>query len=217
MLTTEVIQGTNSVYESYNNLIKPLIADIEAKYEKISPELLNEIRATFDHIARCYLPGRSGDEIDKDIEKANGHIIRLALDCYKCLNVYYHKSFEKFEKKTERVDLSRVDNGDFYAKYRQFINTAKLRIREAKKKESTDKSAALRLFEEAYTTYGELDEFITSRYGHIQWAKRWYSGKRVLRIILWLLAAIISGFVSVFLSCDALKEFVNSWARQSLN
>lgn len=43
------------LYDSYNNIIKPLIAEIEIRYELFPIVIFNEIRAFNDHIARCYL------------------------------------------------------------------------------------------------------------------------------------------------------------------
>lgn len=42
------------LYKTYNDVIKPLIATIEAKTEKFPTPLFNELRAYNDHIAQCY-------------------------------------------------------------------------------------------------------------------------------------------------------------------
>ena len=41
-------------YKEYNMVIKPLIAELEARTEQFPLPLFNEIRALHDHIARCY-------------------------------------------------------------------------------------------------------------------------------------------------------------------
>lgn len=46
-----------NLYQTYNTVIKPLIADIEARYEEFPISIFNEIRAFNDHVARCYRIG----------------------------------------------------------------------------------------------------------------------------------------------------------------
>lgn len=43
-----------ALYDDYNTIIKPLIAEVEARTEQFPLPLFNEIRALHDHIARCY-------------------------------------------------------------------------------------------------------------------------------------------------------------------
>lgn len=43
-----------ALYKEYNMVIKPLIAELEARTEQFPLHLFNEIRALHDHIARCY-------------------------------------------------------------------------------------------------------------------------------------------------------------------
>ena len=50
-----------ALYQSYNTVIKPLIAEVEARTEQFPLPLFNEIRALHDHIARCYSDGFSAE------------------------------------------------------------------------------------------------------------------------------------------------------------
>lgn len=43
-----------ALYQDYNTVIKPLIAEVEARTEQFPLPLFNEIRALHDHISRCY-------------------------------------------------------------------------------------------------------------------------------------------------------------------
>ena len=51
----------SELFTVFNETIKPLIADIETKYQQCEPSILNEIRSFTDNIARCYRK----DVIDK--------------------------------------------------------------------------------------------------------------------------------------------------------
>ncbi len=54
-MNIETLHGLVSpLYMEYNQVIKPLIAELEAREEASPQPLFNEIRALNDHIARCY-------------------------------------------------------------------------------------------------------------------------------------------------------------------
>jgi hypothetical protein len=159
----------SKLYIGYNQTIKLLIADIESKYQQFPLSIFNEIRAFNDHMARCYVEGFSDDKIEKEIEKAEGHIIRITLDCYKYLDVWFHDYFADFKAD---FDISLIDNGEFapifYKEQTKGIKT----IREAKENESLDKQAAINKYQEAYNIYSGLYLNIESHLPKIQWAKK---------------------------------------------
>lgn len=210
-MTSQILQSKiESLYRQYNGVIKPLIADIEARYENFPPELFNEIRALHDHISRCYMPSITDDQIESEINKANGHILRIVLDCYKFLNVFISDDLKKFEKKTQNVDLSAIRDGEFFPQYKKLLAVAVKTVREAKKAEGLNKDEALTKFQDAYNTYSDLELLINDNYAYICRAKCRYSVKRIAKIIGWLIAAILSGMISLLISCNQLMAFVSS-------
>jgi hypothetical protein len=125
------------VYQEYNRVIKPLLADIEARYQKFPDSLFNEIRALNDHVSRCYVTGITDEKIIREIEKAEGHAVRISLDCYKYLDVWFYDFFEKFDKNyTCKIDLTLIDQGELAISYRKFQSNATATIRKAKESES---------------------------------------------------------------------------------
>jgi len=106
------------LYRTYNDVIKPLIAEIEIRYEKFPTPVFNEIRAFNDHVARCHRENISNLDIENELRKAKGHIERIILDCYKFLNVALHKIvIKRFDKRTKGVDLGAINNGAFFIFY----------------------------------------------------------------------------------------------------
>ena len=87
-----------ALYKEYNMVIKPLIAELEARTEQFPLPLFNEIRALHDHIARCYSERISSNQVDSEIHKAERHVTRIMLDCYKCLNLSLHDVVLLFER-----------------------------------------------------------------------------------------------------------------------
>ena len=121
-----------ALYDDYNTIIKPLIAEVEARTEQFPLPLFNEIRALHDHIARCYFKDITSEQRNAEIHKAERHVLRIILDCYKCLNLSIHDSVLLFEKQTRHVDLTVLQNGTFYPKYKSLRSDAVRAVRKAK-------------------------------------------------------------------------------------
>ncbi len=207
MLTPEQLEKIAALYVNYNEVIRPLISEIEARQEIFPAPLFNEIRAFNDHIARCYLSGKKEVQINEEISKADGHINRITLDCFKYLDVFLFEKVKRFERNTRNIDISVLDNGAFYPDFCQLQKEAVKYVREAKKTESFDIVKSLNLYQFAYNTYCKLEEKIDDKSGEIQWAKIRFSVKRVIKTTLWILAALISGLVSLFFTCEQVTFF----------
>ncbi len=194
-----------SLYTNYNEVIRPLISEIEARQEVFPAPLFNEIRAFNDHIARCHLPDKSGDQVSEEIKKAEGHIIRITLDCFKYLDVFLHDKVKRFERNTRNIDISVFDNGSFYPRFCNLQKQAVKHVREAKKSESIDSITSLNMYQLAYNTYCEIEVLIDDKTAEIRWAKVRFTTKKVINSLLWTLAAILSGLISLFLTCEEVK------------
>ena len=113
-------------------MIRPLISEIEAREESFPTPLFNEIRAFNDHIARCYLPKIANEKIITELEKAEGHISRITLDCFKYLDVFLYEKIRNFEKRTRNIDLTVLDNGQFFPTFCKLKKDAVISVRQAK-------------------------------------------------------------------------------------
>lgn len=131
------------------------------------------------------------------------------MDCYKFLNVsLYDKIIKEFDKKYKGVDLSYIDNGDFIIKHRQLSKEIILKLKEAKLKESSeDKSYSISLYQEVHNKYTELEELIDANCRNLFWAKSQFKISRLLKIMMWMASAILSGMVSPYLIQYLFKMF----------
>lgn len=195
-------------YVQYCGVIKPLIARIEALSEKIPLSIFNEIRAFNDHIARCYF-GSPGDEyISDQISKAQRHVVRITLDCFKCLNVILYSQIEDFEHRTRNIDLTVIDNGVFYPKYsRQKVEAAKL-VMDAKIAEGHDYEDALCLYQDASNIYSEIVADINNARENVKWAKVRFTTRRVLTVVGWVISVIVSAILSAVFSCEIIYSLL---------
>ncbi|MBB5022851.1 hypothetical protein [Desulfurispira natronophila] len=156
------------VYRFYQDYIKPIYSEIEARQNDIPVELLFETYASFDHIKRYYLDGE--DEHTASI-KAISHLKRGVLDAFKLKLKYFNQDTEHFLGK--KADLHLIDNGDFVVNFfrdkQKIIDLAKsARLTESK----VDKESA---FEYWYDTSLMIDEFERKYFAQqhkIEWAKK---------------------------------------------
>lgn len=187
------------LYRAYNTVIKPLIAEVEARTEQFPLPLFNEIRALHDHISRCYCDGVTEEQIEKNIEKGERHVVRIILDCYKYLNLSLHDSLMLFERQTRNIDLTVLKNGTFYPEYKSLRTKAVQMVRKAKTLESLNSKAALDTFQESYNVYTQLENLIDEVTPDVHWARVRFTARRWLSVILWILSAVASGIVSILL------------------
>jgi len=196
-------------YNAYNDVIKPLIAEIEVRFEKFPIPVFNEIRAFNDHIARCHRENISNQEIENELRKAEGHIERIILDCYKFLNVALHKKvIKQFDNRTKGVDLGAINNGTFFLSYSEAKRYITTNLKEAKLLEGQDKDKSLKKYELVYNKYSELEALLIDNERHICWARARYYSNKIYKLLWWLLAAVISGIISsVYIPWNKLLSF----------
>ncbi len=186
------------LYNNYNKVIKPLIAEIEVRFESFPTSIFNEIRAYNDHVARCFLQPNDEEWINTQIRKAEGHIERLILDCYKFLNVsLYDLTIKKFDKKYKGVDLSVIDDGMFIIKHRKLVRDIVINLKKAKLTEGKDdKAESIAIYQDVHNKYTELENLIDTNCRTLFWAKGRFYTNKVWKFLCWLAAAIISGVIS---------------------
>ena len=100
------------IYDAYLSVISPFIIQLETLDGEFPVEILNEIRSIFTHLARCSVTDKD-IVYEENIAKAERHVKRAILDCFKYLCVAYDEYFRRFSKINRNVDLSFVDNGKF--------------------------------------------------------------------------------------------------------
>ena len=126
------------VYQFYQDNVKPIYSEIEARDNNIPVELLFETYATFDHIKRYYLNGESEETAS---QKAISHLKRGVLDAFKLKLKYLNKDIEILLN--TKVDLQLIDNGQFISslyKDRQEIITLAKKARLTEGKQSKEEA-----------------------------------------------------------------------------
>lgn len=195
MKDEELLDSFRDVFGLYREVVKPLLAEVEACYEKFPIPLYNESRSFCDHISKCLVLEATDSEIKSQLEKSQHHIKRIILDCYKLLNIYSRKRIERFEKMTKRLDLRLIDNGSFFSKYEELNNKAIEKAAVAKRQEyQSDDAATYKAFEDANNVYTDLLDLIDLNMAKINRAKAKYVWSK-LGVVVWSLVTFALGCI----------------------
>ena len=194
MLTIE--ERAKDIYKNYIEVICPYIIQYELLDNTFPVEILNEIRAIFTHLAKYYL----SDDIltkEKNISKAEGHIKRSILDCYKYICMAYDDKYEDFNRNYKNVDLSLVDNGEFLPKLLETRKDAITLMLDARKSDllitsddETSVDEAYKKYEKAFIKYSLVYELINSSYKKIETLKKKVVVKNFLAVIGWIIGIL---------------------------
>jgi len=170
------------LYEFYWE-IKSSVALYEIRENTIPADLLNELRNSFDHVARCYhfydLGSHSPDEkkIESHLVKARSHLERLHLDLYKNFIV---KNIDRINTFTQRVedDLNRIKERPYplpdVTQFQTWFNAEHSRVKnivlsakidECAQKGHTEK---IELLSKALICQEEFIDRCNSKYGNLQ-------------------------------------------------
>ena len=87
-----------NIYNQYREVVFPLVAFIETIDCEFPIEIVNEIRSIFSHFSRTYDDSLEENEIATELSKAEGHLKRAILDCYKYACLSLVDFYEKFRK-----------------------------------------------------------------------------------------------------------------------
>lgn len=187
------------VYSFYQEFVKPIYSEIEARWNDIPVELLFESYAAFDHLKRFHLG--EGSEVES-CTKALSHLKRGVLDAFKLKLKYFNNDVERFLD--SKVDFQLIDNGQFisgfYRDRSEIIGVAKkARLTESKE----GKEQAFECWFEVSQKINEFEKSYFSKVYEVQWAK----GKTVNLInrdswrgfIIGVLSGVISSLLLTFL------------------
>ena len=200
-------ERVNDIYKTYINVVSPYILEYELLGNTFPIEILNEVRAVFTHLSKYYLSDDNSIK-EKNISKAEGHIKRSILDCYKYICMAYEDKYTEFKKDYSRVDLSFVDNGDFLPKLLEARKNAINLMKEARKTDllitSDDEAGsdeAYIKYEKAFVAYSLVYELIDNSYKKMENLKKKAVFKDIISVSGWIIGiiGIILTIISIIL------------------
>jgi hypothetical protein len=177
------------VYLFYNDKVKILYSEIEARNNSLPIELLFEIHAAFDHLKRIHI---DGEPENKCAEKAYSHLKRGLLDVFKLKLKYHNDDYAKLLK--SKTDLSFIDNGKFLP---SLLEKRKIIIGLAKEARLFEGKPDDNAFEKWYEVSGLIDQFEKEFFdsAKLQWAKKINFLRDFRGLIIGIITGIITGII----------------------
>ena len=179
------------VFEFYQEYIKPIYSEIEAKRNQLPIELLFETYASFDHLKRFYLNEENEYESST---KALSHLKGGVLDAFKLKLKYFNEDLESFL--SSKINFGLIDNGEFIKNFHKERNEiykiAKLaRLNESKK----DIDEAFKKWYEVSIKIDEFEEKYLNRLDTVEWAKKktfsWINKDSIRGFIIGILSSLV--------------------------
>lgn len=181
IMTPENQKEILDIYVRYHTKLKSMIITLETDDGEYPVEILNEIRAMMNHLAKCYIaddkrPSDHEKIIDKNIRNAKGHLRRAIFDCYKYGCISVEDFYQDFHFQTRHVDLGYIDNGEFSIAISNEYSIAKKALVKARKAEQDALDSSIpddvyRKYEMAYELYDVLRHHIQTSIKKIDRAK----------------------------------------------
>lgn len=183
-------------YHQYLHVITPLIIALEELDEEYPVEILNEIRAIQNHLARYELSDALAVKKD-NVVGAGSHIKRATMDCFKYLSLSFHSRAEEIKQYYDNVDLHLVDNGAFLPKAVELEQDAYDSIKAARLSETIREGTLeeqYQLYEDAYTKGYALYQFWRDSVPKLAFAKSVTDKNRRLAVI-----GVVVGVIGVII------------------
>lgn len=154
-----------ALFKEYNNKLLPLVASVEVLKGQFPGQVLNEIRACFSHIARCFHSSVNENDCLNELKKAHGHITRAILDCYKIMLLYFFDEVNTFRQQYANVNLTLVSDGEFLPSFIRLNEIAITKSRKAKQIEVNsfpEKEDSYPAYKDAILAYNDVFQWIKS-------------------------------------------------------
>lgn len=195
------LKAIEAISQSYLHNFKPLLQVLKVRMKGKYPQnCLNEIRAINDHIARCYRDNMSDEDITTELRKAEGHLQRLAYDCYKQLIVYQTADIKHTVKWFYSSRWPRIGKGELWNTYLDNYKFARKNEKDAKRSESINSDEALRLYDLSYFQYQTILEVFKKYKWQIYLSAVVRLLERITKGVYWLIVTIILSIIATILA-----------------
>lgn len=206
MSIKDIENRLNKAYDTYINIVCPMIMQLEDLTSSFPVAILNEIRAFTTHISKINL----SDDItikEDNLIKAERHVKRMLLDCYKYMCIGYDDKYKEYQNLYKNVDLSVIDNGDFLKKVVSDKQIVSNKIHKARLEElslENNEENTFQNYEDAYNIYCELIRYIEDHNSLLDKAKHKYTTKTIVSYIFGVIGilgtifTVISLFLQIF-------------------
>lgn len=156
------------LFEKYNEQLKPLVAQIEGRFEKFETPLLENLMAYWECIVQMYIPDFENDK-ELIIDKAHKKLDESISQSYVYMISAYQDDVKRFETHTSRNARVYFEEGKFLGRYNKLKKEAELNLKKTKKTRSRkwnlkysypDFIQSYKWNKDAYNSYREISVMI---------------------------------------------------------
>lgn len=190
-----MIPTISDIYCRYNDILRPLVSEIEGRNESFEEPLLNDVASMFDAIALSE-SDISVEKRETTLKQAWAFLDLSISHGYQYLIRNLDGKMNAFEKKCKSSDRAILDEGKFVGKYSKLKKEAKDNVREGRKK---DDITALPYYKDAYDAYVKIEKLVDRKlpFQIMQHARR---SSKIWTIVGWIVSILISVVVGKVVS-----------------
>lgn len=178
------------LFKFYDQYVKLLYSSVQVE-NQLPAELLFELNAALDHLARHWTHGETEQEA---VEKAYSHLKRCCLDVFK-LKV---KAAIDQAKELQGIEISLIDNGEYERELKALVQKIKAGATEARRLEGRTKrfkDGSIQAFVAWEPVFADCVKLEKTFYQHpkLNWAKKTGHWRATKKFILSIFAAGLAG------------------------
>jgi len=182
--------GPTVIYETYLEVVCPLITTYEVLTGEYPAPIANEIRAIFTHLARYNQSDLMVSHRQREFRNARRHLERVLRDCFKYVCIAYDDAYKDFTRIYCRIDLNSVDNGNFLPQLSRAYANARNSFIEARHLECVNRedSEVLNLYQNAMIAYEKVYNLISGQniVKFVCLKRKMFWSEAVKSFLLWL-------------------------------
>lgn len=203
------------LFRKYNDQLKPLVAQIEGRYEKFETPLLENLMVYWECIVVLHQTGLEQDEVL--LQEADEKLNESISQSYVYMVGTYQDEVKSFEKHTSKRMRLLFDNGDFIGDYNKLKKTACDNVKLTKKTRhrnwylkhgNPDFVQSYQWNEAAYNAYRELSERISGQ-NTTTLLHQSLTHSTIWSAVGWIASVAISVLAGVYVK--DIVNWVNQW------
>lgn len=184
----------SDLYERYNNILKPLISEIEGRLETFAEPLLHSLSSMLDAVALA--DSSTGEDHDKFMAMANEDLNLSISLSYQYLIFALKEKIDEFEERVPKDIREKLNAGRFTGKYAELKKRALSLIKECKSRNND--LECLNLYREAYENMTETERLINENYAETLIAEKgrrtWFN-KVIVKAASILISVVVGYYV----------------------
>lgn len=192
----------DELFEFYKKEFIPAYSDLVGYIGDKPQQVLIELENVLSHLSQRFNPDVTPKEKSANLQKANDHLFRVTLDCYKLLWIKIHNQLEKIEKddSVRKLGLN-ISEAEFTIKFQKIKKLAQEARTIEMESIGLSPMASIDKYKEVVKNgYELMDKRDDVKISEIKSLKRFISTKEfVIGTVIGVVGGLISGCLLSFI------------------